>query len=287
MTQSDLEGLARAKGLARVGARPRLVSYVGAAWSRRGFAIVLARFHIQATLSANRLGLGWVVLRPTLNAALYGVIFGLIMSSATRPSNFIPFLIAGVFTFEFFSQSLSQGAKAIVTNAGLVKSLSFPRVLLPLSVVIQRVFELVPMMVVLGVVLVAFGEPVTWRWILAPVVLGMMTIFNFGVALIAARLTAHVRDVGQLVPLFNRLIFYSSGIFYSIDKVAAANDMKSLASFAQLNPVYDFISIMRAMLVSGNAATTTMWVVAISATVTVFVGGLFLFWHAEERYGDL
>ena len=91
MTSTDHESLARTWGLARVGARPPLLVYLRELWARRVFAVTLARFRIQSTVSDNRLGLGWVVLQPLLNAALYGAVFGSILSANTRPTNFSRF----------------------------------------------------------------------------------------------------------------------------------------------------------------------------------------------------
>ena len=283
MTDVDYGAIAREAGLERVGARPPLAAYLRDAWHRRDFAWTLARFRIEASLGNNRLGLGWIVLRPILLAAMFGLVFGLIMSSDTRPDNFLPFLVTGVFIFEFFSVSFSQGSRSITSNASLVRSLSFPRILLPIATVMQRIFELVPMMVVLSVILIAFGEPVTWAWLLAPVVLGVMTLFNLGVALIAARLTVHIRDITQVIPILTRLIFYSSGIFYSLELVLA--DKPDVLRIAQLNPVHDFIALVRAQMVSGNHQTNEMWIVAIVATVAALSIGVVFFWRAEERYG--
>ena len=73
--------------LHRVGARPSLVSYLKQAWARRDFAYELARSRIQATNQQNRLGMLWVVLRPTLNALMYGAIFG-ILQGGNKPADF-------------------------------------------------------------------------------------------------------------------------------------------------------------------------------------------------------
>nr|WP_284328228.1 hypothetical protein [Demequina litorisediminis] len=143
MTPIDYEAIARDAGLERVGARPPLGEYLAEMWRRRAFATSLAKFRIQATVAENRLGLAWIVLRPLLNAALYGTIFGIILPRSTRPGDvaFIPFLVVGVFIFEFFSKSFSDGAKAITGNASLVRSLNFPRMLLPVAQIIQQVIE--------------------------------------------------------------------------------------------------------------------------------------------------
>ncbi|WP_062077152.1 ABC transporter permease [Demequina globuliformis] len=284
MTTIDYEAIAREAGLERVGARPPLGSYLVSVWRRRAFIYTMARYRLQASVEENRLGLGWIVLKPILNALLYGFIFAVIMPSDTRPDNFIPFLVAGVFVFEYFSKALGMGARAIVGEASLVRSLNFPRMLLPVALITRHAIEMVPMMVVLGIILVVTGEPITFWWLMSIPVLVVMTAFNLGVALTVARLTVHVRDISQLIPLITRLFFYASGIFYSLELVLA--DQPSwMLRLAQLNPVHDFISLIRGYMVSGNPVNSFMWTVAIVSAVLMLAFGTWFFWRAEERYG--
>lgn len=284
MSEIDYEKVAADAGLERVGARAPLGAYLKELWARRHFAYTLARFRIQATMSENRLGLGWIVIRPIMTVIIFGTIFGLIMPRSTRPEeNFIPFLVVGVFIFEYFSKSFSAGAKSITSNKSLVRSLSFPRMLLPSASIMQQVFELVPVIGVMALIVVLFGEPITWSWLLVPVILALMTMFNMGIALISARLTVHVRDVTQIIPLLTRILFYSSGIFFSLEQVLA--DKPELLKIVQLNPIHAFISLVRAQMVTGNEASTEMWIVAVGSALTMFVIGVIFFWKAEERYG--
>lgn len=284
VTDVDYDKIAADAGLERVGARAPFGAYLKELWERRHFAYTLARFRIQATMSENRLGLGWIVLRPIMTAVIFGTIFGLIMPKGTRPEeNFIAFLVVGVFIFEFFSKSFAAGAKSITSNRALVRSLNFPRMLLPFASIMQQVFELIPIMAVMGIIVLLTGEPLTWSWLLVPVILAMMTMFNMGVALISARLTVHFRDMTQIIPLITRIMFYSSGIFYSLDKVLA--DKPTLLKLAQLNPVHDYITLVRAQVLTGAEASTIEWVIAGAAAVLALGVGLIYFWRAEERYG--
>lgn len=286
MSDSDIGAIARSAGLEQVGARPPLGAYLAETWRRRAFAMSLARYRLEASLHESRLGLGWIVLRPILNAAIYGTVFGLIMDRSSRPGDipFIPFLVVGVFIFEFFSKSLGSGAKAITGNAGLVRSLTFPRLLLPLSQIIQYVIELLPMLIVMAIIVLAFGAPLTWSWLLIIPLMFLMTLFNFGVALIAARLTVHLRDVAQIIPLITRLFFYGSGIFYSLDLVLADNP-PWLLTIAHLNPVGGFISLSRLFVLGGPEASTLVWVVTLASGFVTMAAGIVFFWRAEEKYG--
>ncbi|MCU1569969.1 MAG: phosphate transporter permease [Naasia sp.] len=282
MTNPDLAALADRFGLAPVGARPGLGSYLAETWRRRSFAITLANYRIQSENERNRLGIAWVVIRPLLNAVVYGVVFGLLLGS-NRPPDFVPFLLVGVFIFEYFSQSLSDGSKAITSNEKLVRSLSFPRILLPVSALFKQIYKLGPILVVLAGLLLVFQVPITVSWLMIFPVMALMTLFNGGVAMIAARLSVHLRDIQQVIPFVNRLLFYSSGVFFQIDQVL--QPYPTVLAIARLNPAYEFIHLSREALIPGIDHQPDLWAYAAIWSILVFLFGVLFFWQAESRYG--
>ncbi len=283
MTDESVAAIARRFGLTRVGVRPPLGRYLAETWSRRAFAATLAKYRIQSENERNRLGIAWVVIKPLLNALVYGLVFGFILPAGSRPDNFVPFLLVGVFIFEYFASSFGQGSKSVTSNQRLVQSLSFPRILLPIAVLLEQAFRLLPILGVLGILLLVFNEPLTVKWLMVIPVLLLMTLFNAGVAMIAARLSVHIRDIQQVIPFVTRIIFYTSSIFFSIDLILAHRP--DLLAIAHLNPVYEFIALCRDALITGSPAEPVLWLWASIWSVVVFVFGVLFFWQAEERYG--
>lgn len=278
----SLADFARERGLKRMGARPPFFEYLRLSWLRRDFAIAMSIYSNQAALSKTRLGRGWLVLGPTLQAAIYGLIFGVILGDR-RPENFIPYMITGVFLFSFFSGSFSSGAAALTSNRDLVRSLSFPRLLLPISAVIRQFINLLPQLALLAVILLIWQQPLAWSWFEMIPILLLMTMFSLGLAMIAARLTVQVRDISKLIPFITRLVFYTSGIFFELEKILGK--YPELLALASLNPVYDFISLARGALVVGYDSTPQLWAISSGWAVLTLLFGLWYFWRAEERYG--
>jgi len=278
----SLAEYAKQNGLTKVGARDPLLSYVKHAWQRRDFAYVMALYTDQANSSRNRLGRWWLVLVPTLQAAVYGLIFGILLGGS-RPENFIPFLITGVFLFSFLQGAYSSGANSVTSNIGLVRSLSFPRILLPINALIQQVFSLLPQVALLLITLLLFQQQVTWNWLYLIPILLLMVVFGFGLATISARLTVHVQDLNKLNPFLTRVMFYVSGIFFSIETVL--KDYPVAMQIATWNPVYVYISLARGAMVEGYAMTAGMWIAAVAWAFGLLIVGTVFFWKAEERYG--
>ena len=278
----SLADYARQHGLKRVGARPEFLEYLAQAWSRRDFAFTLSLFANQAANARNRLGRWWVLLLPTIQAMVYGLIFGIIMGSS-RPDNFIPFLFTGVFLFSYFAGSFQSGASSVTGNVGLVRSLSFPRMLLPISAVMRQFFNLLPQLGLLLVALVLFQQDITWGWLALFPILFLMTMFASGLAMVAARLTVHIQDLTKIIPFMVRVVFYTSGIFFSMERVLG--DFPIVLQIMQFNPVYAFIELSRGALIEGHEMTGFLWAVCSSWAVGALLLGVLFFWKAEERYG--
>lgn len=294
MSQTDAAAeakeLAAQHGLPKLGGRPSLSTYLAKLWQRRYFTLELARSRFRSANEADRLGAAWIVLLPLINAAVYGAVFGLLLPSSTRPEkNFLGFLVVGVFIFQFFSACLSDGAKSIIANRGLVRTLHFPRALLPIASVVQQIFALIPMVGVMCVIVLITGEPITVRWLELIPALALLVLFCTGVAFFAARMTIHIRDIAQLIPFITRVIFYLSGVFFSVDKLAKRHH--SLGSVLEANPVHVYITLVRDALltqdraVSGVAADPRTWAYGIGWAAVLFVLGFLFCWQAEELYG--
>ncbi len=278
----SLAELAAQHGLHRVGARPRFLAYLKQTWDRRDFIVTMAEYRLRATVEANRLGGLWLVLQPALNAAIYGLIFG-VLQRDSRGEHFAERVVIGVFLFQFFSHCLSQGAKSITGNQSLVQSLAFPRLTLPLAETIQHFLALLPSLVLLAIFLPLRGFAPTWSWLLMIPILALFSLFNAGVAMIAARLTVHVRDLTQLLPFVSRILFYTSGVLFNVSSIFEAHpEIQRLFDF---HPIYQVLQLARNVLMGAELTSSLYWVWFAIWAVATFVIGLLFFWVAEERYG--
>lgn len=269
-------------GLHRVGARPSLVDYLKQTWSRREFIYELAKARVQSQNDRNRLGMLWEVLKPTFNALMYGFIFGILQGGAKGP-DFPVYVVIGVFLFEFFTSSMSGGARSITGNTALVQSLAFPRLALPVAQVTQGILTLMPMLLVMFIYAIILGTTPKWTWfVIIPLVL-LFSVFNMGIALICARITVHIRDFTNILPLIGRVLFFTSGVLFSVDRIL--NHWPWMVTAFDYHPLYQTLQIARAMIMD-NAVyePRAWWVVGIWAFATLAFG-LVYFWKAEERYG--
>ncbi|MFF9350644.1 ABC transporter permease [Streptomyces sp. NPDC014734] len=288
------EGLSPAEkaakyGLTVSGARPGLFEYIRQLWGRRHFIMAFSRAKLTAQYSQAKLGQLWQVATPLLNAAVYFLIFGLILGTRKGMTQdvFIPFLVTGVFVFTFTQSSVMAGVRAISGNLGLVRALHFPRASLPISFSLQQLQQLLYSMIVLAIVAVVFGSYPGLSWLLIFPALAMQFVFNTGLALIMARLGSKTPDLAQLMPFVMRTWMYASGVMFSIP-VMLKDKPAWIADVLQYNPAAIYMDLMRFALIDGYGSENLpahVWVIGLAWAVLIGVVGFVYFWKAEERYG--
>ncbi|WFB84664.1 MULTISPECIES: ABC transporter permease [Streptomyces] len=281
--------LAARHGLSVSGARPSLVEYVRQLWGRRHFILAFSQAKLTAQYSQAKLGQLWQVATPLLNAAVYFLIFGLILNAGRgMPKDvYIPFLVTGVFVFTFTQSSAMAGVRAIAGNLGLVRALHFPRASLPVSFALQQLQQLLASMIVLFAVVIGFGSYPALSWLLVVPVLVLQFLFNVGLALVVARMGAKTPDLAQLMPFIMRTWMYASGVMFSIP-IMLEDKPAWLADVLQWNPTAVYMDLMRFALIDGYGSGNLpphVWAVALGWAVALAVGGFVYFWKAEERYG--
>ncbi|MFD6186746.1 ABC transporter permease [Streptomyces goshikiensis] len=286
---ADLAALAAAHGLTVSGARPPLTRYIAALWGRRHFVTAYATARMHATYSTARLGQLWHLATPLLNAAVYYFIFGVVMNASHGVPDYVPFLLTGIFVWDFIGSSVNAGTRAIHGNLGLVRALHFPRASLPVSSVVQLFQQLLVTMGTLVVLLLALGQTPGPSWLLAFPTLFLTAVFCAGCALVMARIGSKSPDVSQLMPFVLRTWMYSSGVMWSIDKVLKRDDLPHWVTLAlKANPAAVYIDLMRFSLIDTFTARSLphhVWPLAVGWALLAGVGGFLYFWKAEEEYG--
>lgn len=284
LSVDEAQDLAARHGLRTLGERPPLTQYLRDLWRRRSFLWTLSRAESYAVHEANALGQLWSVLNPALLIGSYYLIFGLLLSTRGNIENFVGFLSIGVVMFAFTSAVVTRGARAITGRLGLVRTLHFPRAILPMSVTLSELFASLAGFGLLFVLMFATGEPAQWKWFLFPLAVALQAITLLGLALITARLVNVSADIANLVPVAVRLLRYVSGVFFPVahyvqNAPALVQDVLTLQPFALM------LTTSRQALLSGQPVVVTDWIVMLGWAVVTVAVGLVVFWRAEARYG--
>ncbi|SIN42193.1 ABC transporter permease [Micromonospora cremea] len=283
LTQAQL---AARHGLRVAGERPTLVEYSRRLWAYRHFIAAYANAKLVASYSNAKLGQLWQVLTPLTNAAVYYLIFGVVLAQDKIP-NFIGYLTTGLFIFNFTQSAVLAGTQSISGNLGLIRALHFPRASLPLSTTVTQFQQLLASMVVLIGIVLATGEPITLTWLMLVPALLLQAVFNAGVVLLVARMGAKASDLKQVMPFIMRTWMYGSGVLYSVSLFERLPGWAT--TLVQFNPLLVYIELARYALLEQppllNESLTQLWLVAAAWAVVGGIGGFIYFWRGEQEYG--
>lgn len=289
---ADVERAVAENDLSQMGIRPGLREYVRDLWNRRSFIRVLATSKASAQNQNTYLGQLWALLSPTLNAAVYVIIFGFVLQIGRAGiENTIAFIVVGVFMFRFFERSVMAGSHSLNKNMNLIRSVQFPRAVLPIAGVLAELTVLGPAVVVMIVIsyvsgFLPFAGEVTikWDWLLLIPAILLMWLFSTGCAFIVARLVAATPDLDNLLPHLIRVLMYCSGVIFSIDRYVGDFSWGWIVAY---QPVAVYLYLCRSSLLDEPAYPfdSTMWLLGVVWAVVFFVVGFLVFWRGEETYG--
>lgn len=255
---------------ARSGRVQRLAAYLSELWRRREFAVYLGLGNLKAKNASTALGLVWWVINPLLLGGVYFLVFGLFFQR-DRPTEFLAYLLSGMFVFHFTSQSLTGGANSILSNARLLVNLRFPRVILPISSLIESGVGFVASLAVFYAIVWPLGEVTPgYRLLYLPLVLALHVVFNLGLACLTARLAVPFRDINNLIPYINRIWLYLSPVIWQLSFLDGASEWALRT--VQLNPMYHVIGLYRSVLFNAPIHASDLQWTVVSALVTGALG---------------
>lgn len=277
--------VARQTGLRAVGGRPKISNYVSDLWGRRHFIYADSRAR---SFSGNRdllLGNVWLVGVPILQGLVYYIIFGLVLKTDRGIENFTGYLMIGIFLFRYSAGCLNSGVTSMTQSRGLIKSFQFPRAAIPISVVVRETLSMGPVLVTLALLLLIVppGTTITATWLLFPLVFLLQMLLNAGLALYTARLGSAIPDLRHVVSFVSRFWFYTSGVFFSIDRFVQEGFWLAVM---KANPMYLTLDISRDLLIYDTLPDARTWMMLSVWSFVTAIFGFWYFWQGEETYGQ-
>jgi len=226
------------------------------------------------------LGFMWSLLNPLVMVAVYTVAFTYVIRTAVP--GFVFFLLLGVLSWNFFASAATMSTGAIIDSGSLMKSVSFPRAILPIATVIFTFTQyLLTAMVFLPVLLLVYRVVPSAPMLLYPVFLAMQVLFTIGVALLLAAGTAFFRDIRHLLEISLAALFWMTPILYPLAQVP-----EKLRLLILLGPVSPFIVAYQEIFFYRQWPSLTVWVVGLAYSIGAFLLGTWLFLSLEDQLAE-
>ncbi len=214
-------------------------------------ASLLATTEFKRTYFGTALGYLWSVARPLLLFAVLLEVFTHVFRLGSQVPHYPVFLLLNMVLFGFFQESTITAVPSIVGQEGIVRKTQFPRLAIPMAVVLTALLNLLLNLVVVFIFIVAFGVSPTWTWLLLPVLLAMMFVLTLAVSMIVSSLFPRFRDIGIIWTVFVTALFYATPVLYPLERVKATSP--TLGKLITLNPLTPIFELARKWIISPNA----------------------------------
>lgn len=226
-----------------------------------------ARMLLKADSSRHRLGYLWWFLEPLLWVSVFYVVFNWVLDSR-KGGEFLLVLACGKFAFIWFSKTVLQASRSIVANQGLIGKIDMPKTLFPMAAVQESLYRQSAVYVLLFIIVLAFGEPVTLTWFWLLPVLIVFYLMIVACALVGSYLVCLIRDFSKAIPLGMTFLLFTSGIFWD---VRAIGDTQKTDLILAVNPLAFILDAHRQILLHQTAPDLThLFLIGMGAALIIF-----------------
>jgi ABC-2 type transport system permease protein len=179
------------------------------------------------------LGYLWQLMRPLLLFGILYVLFSEVLALDTAPF-YAEALLLGLVLYTFFADATKGSLGSLVTRESLLRKIEFPRLAVPLAVVLTSLFNLALNLLPVFVFLLIDGGSVRVQWLEFPILIVLLVVLSTGLGMLLSSLYVRYRDIEPIWDVVLSLMFYGTPIFYTISTVAEKSE--TLAHLVMLNP---------------------------------------------------
>jgi ABC-2 type transport system permease protein len=247
----------------------------------------IARNEFKLRFFGSVLGYVWQLMRPLL---LFGVLYIFFTKVAhvnkeqgAGNEYYGAQLLGSIVLFTFFGEATGGAVRSVVDRENLVRKIHFPRLAIPLAVVLLAVFNLCLNLVVVLIFATIEGVRPMLTWLELPLIIAFLAIFATGIAMLLSALFVHFRDIQPIWEVFQQILFYASPVIISIDTVREKLS-HTLVHLYMLNPLAVTFQQFRHAMVTGRTPSAAQvmgsWgqlAQPVLIVVVVFVVGFWVF----------
>lgn len=183
----------------------------------------IARNEFKLKFFGSVLGYVWQVMRPLLLFGVLYVFFVLIthVGQDGKPSEafYGVQLLGSIVLFTFFGEATGGAVRSVFDRENLVRKIQFPRLVIPLAIVLLSFFNLLLNLVVVLVFALISGVQPMLSWLELPLILALLVIFSTGLAMLLSALFVRFRDISPIWEVVSQIIFYGSPVIIPLSKV--------------------------------------------------------------------
>ncbi|MDF1546380.1 MAG: ABC transporter permease [Bacteroidales bacterium] len=255
-------------------------------WRYRDLIALFVRRDFVAKYKQTVLGPLWFLIQPIFTTIMYTIVFGNIAKISTDGLPQMLFYLSGIVGWTYFSTCLTTTSNTFVANAGIFGKVYFPRLTLPISIVISNLVQFFIQLLLLGAFMIYYGiiganfQPNIYV-LLLPFLVLLMAALGLGFGIIISSLTTKYRDLTNLVSFGVQLWMYATPIIYPLSVIPQKYQIYVLA-----NPLTPIIETFRYALLGSGTLNWMHLLYSLVFTIVILAIGILLFNKVEQTFMD-
>lgn len=257
---------------------PTFSQYLAKVWQHRHFVLTLAKRDLKIKYAQTALGVAWSIVQPLVAVVVFTLFFGVLLDLET-PYPYVLFVLSGVVCWNFFNYIFSHGSTSLMNSQDLIRKLSFPKIILPISKVLVALVEFGFTLLLMIPVFIYHQPEISWTLVFFPVVIFFILLFSLGLSLILAATTLRFRDLHHIIPFLVNFGIWFTPVFYPVSLIP--DQFKDLI---YLNPMAALISLARWSLFGEPVGFMAM--LGILIAIIFLLAGVVYFKQIEDRISE-
>jgi len=228
------------------------------------------------------IGIGWAILQPFTQMVIFSFIFG---KFAKIPSEGIPypiFVYSALVPWQLFSRTLSDVSMSILNNSNIIGKIYFPRIIIPISVLISACFDFFISLSILFVLMLIYGYPISSNVFFFPVFMLVQLLCSLGVGLSLSAINVKFRDVKYTLPFLNQIWLFATPVIYPTRIIP-----EKFQFIIAFNPMTAVIEGWRWCLLGTKFPSISVFAISLFVILVLFLVGLYLFFKMEKEFADI
>jgi lipopolysaccharide transport system permease protein len=251
-------------------------------WEYRELLYFLTKRQIQVRYKQSFFGIGWAVLQPVLLTFAFALFLGSLARVGSEGLPYPVFAITAFVPWLFFSQSVTESARSLVSEAQLLSKVYFPRVVIPLSKVLSLLIDLVIALGVVVIFVLLYGVQLHAAAPLVSLFLLLAFIMAVGMGVFLAALNVRYRDVQVMTPVLVLLWLFATPVVYPSSLVTGAWQY-----VYALNPLVSVIEGVRWTILGTAPPDPAVVVISVAVAVLLLGTAALYFSRTERSFADI